>query len=376
MKGADVLLRRPALTRGVDTIFGYPGGAIMPVYDALLGVRHPAHPGPPRAGAAFAADGYARVSGRPASASRLPVPARRIWSPASPMPILDSVPMIAITGQVATPLMGTDAFQEVDIFGMTLPIVKHSYIARHVEDLPRIVDEAWRIATSGRPGPVLIDLPKDIAARRGARRCRRTRRLPATARAAESEPARRAQPALIAAAERPVIYAGGGIGIGRADEGVPHSSSRRPASRSCSTLKGLGAVPTDHPLFLGHAGHARHARREHAPCRNRSADRASARASTIARPASSTDSRRTRASSTWTSTRPKSASCATPTWRCAATCRASLEALPSRRPRIAALAAALPRAQGASTRWRYDAPGEASTRRSCCGACRRPRTAS
>ncbi len=77
---------------------------------------------------------------------------------------LDSVPMIAITGQVATPLMGTDAFQEVDIFGMTLPVVKHSYIVRHIEDLPRIVHEAWHIATSGRPGPVLIDLPKNIAA--------------------------------------------------------------------------------------------------------------------------------------------------------------------------------------------------------------------
>ena len=132
MKGADVLLGA-LRDKGVDTIFGYPGGAIMPVYDALLGsgirhvlVRH-------EQAAAFAADGYARVSGRPGVCIATSGPGATNLITGIANAYLDSVPMIAITGQVATPLMGTDAFQEVDIFGMTLPVVKHSYIARHVD---------------------------------------------------------------------------------------------------------------------------------------------------------------------------------------------------------------------------------------------------
>ena len=250
MKGADILLGA-LRAKGVDTVFGYPGGAIMPVYDALLGsgirhvlVRH-------EQAAAFAADGYARVSGRPGVCIATSGPGATNLITGIANAYLDSVPMIAITGQVSTPLMGTDAFQEVDIFGMTLPVVKHSYIARHVEDLPRIVDEAWQIATSGRPGPVLIDLPKNIAAGEvGVPR----RTMPHAPVSRSLDLVALGQAAtLIAAAERPIIYAGGGIGIGRAlksfrqfvlTTGIP----------VVSTLKGLGAVPTDHPLFLGMMG--------------------------------------------------------------------------------------------------------------------------
>jgi acetolactate synthase-1/2/3 large subunit len=250
VKGAEALLEA-LRDRGVDTVFGYPGGAIMPLYDALLGsgirhvlVRH-------EQAAAFAADGYARVSGRPGVCIATSGPGATNLVTGIANAYLDSVPMVAITGQVATPLMGTDAFQEVDIFGITLPIVKHSYIVRDIEELPRIVHEAWDIAASGRPGPVLIDLPKNIAAgeAHGARQVHEPR--PAPARAEEVLLDRAA--AMIAAAERPVVYAGGGIGIGRAvqafrdfiaETGIP----------VVSTLKGLGAIPTDDPGFLGMLG--------------------------------------------------------------------------------------------------------------------------
>jgi len=245
MKGAEALLEA-LRDRGVDTVFGYPGGAIMPLYDALLGsgirhvlVRH-------EQAAAFAADGYARVSGRPGVCIATSGPGATNLVTGIANAFLDSVPLVAITGQVATPLMGTDAFQEVDIFGITLPIVKHSYVVRHIEELPRIVHEAWDIAASGRPGPVLIDLPKNMAAgeAHGAAPVHRPRSAPA--RADDASLARAA--AMIAAAERPVIYAGGGIGIGRAihafrafvaETGIP----------VVSTLKGLGALPTDDPLW-------------------------------------------------------------------------------------------------------------------------------
>ena len=143
---------------GVDTLFGYPGGAIMPFYDALhdaslkhVLVRH-------EQGAAFAANGFARASGRVGVcvATSGPGASNLVTGIADAM--LDSVPMVVITGQVATPLMGTDAFQELDVFGMTLPIVKHSFLVRHVDELPGVVGEAFRIARSGRPGPVLVDI--------------------------------------------------------------------------------------------------------------------------------------------------------------------------------------------------------------------------
>jgi acetolactate synthase-1/2/3 large subunit len=250
MRGADALL--DALRdRGVEVVFGYPGGAIMPLYDALLGsgIRHVLmrH----EQAAAFAADGYARVTGRPGVCIATSGPGATNLVTGIANAFLDSVPLVAITGQVATPLMGTDAFQEVDIFGITLPIVKHSYIVRHVEELPRVMHEAWDIAASGRPGPVLIDLPKNIAAgvAHGAARVHQPR--PAPARADEALLARAA--GMIARAERPVIYAGGGIGIGRAIHAFRQFVAET-AIPVVSTLKGLGAIPTDEPLFLGMLG--------------------------------------------------------------------------------------------------------------------------
>src|SRR5699024_10401119 len=165
MSGAQWLLR--ALEdAGVDTVFGYPGGAIMPVYDALpdSGIRHilTRH----EQGAALAADGYARASGRVGVCMATSGPGATNLVTGLANSMLDSVPVVAITGQVATPLMGTDAFQEIDVFGITMPVVKHSYIVREADRIPEVLAEAFHLAREGRPGPVLIDLPKDIAAAR------------------------------------------------------------------------------------------------------------------------------------------------------------------------------------------------------------------
>jgi acetolactate synthase I/II/III large subunit len=250
MKGSQFLVK--ALEReGVEFIFGYPGGAIMPVYDALLDspikhilVRH-------EQAAALAADGYARATGKVGVCMATSGPGATNLVTGIANAYMDSIPMVAITGQVATPLMGTDAFQEVDIFGITLPVVKHSFLVDNAADLPRAVREAFRIAKSGRPGPVLIDLPKDVANAEadfqfysdGAETSRTEPDREAIARAAQ----------LIKNAHRPVIYAGGGIGIAGA---VKEFRSFVEATRIpvISTLKGIGAIPTQHPLFLGMMG--------------------------------------------------------------------------------------------------------------------------
>ncbi|KAF1687268.1 acetolactate synthase 2 catalytic subunit [Pseudoxanthomonas broegbernensis] len=237
---------------GVDTIFGYPGGAIMPFYDALVdsGLRHilVRH----EQGAALAANGYARASGRVGVcvATSGPGASNLVTGIADAM--LDSVPMVCITGQVATSLLGTDAFQELDVFGMTMPIVKHSFLVRSVDELPNVLAEAFRLARQGRPGPVLIDLPKDVQVGNAAH-------LPAHAPApVEGEPAPAdatlAQAiAAIAAAEKPVIYGGGGIGIADA-VGPFRRFVEATGIPTVLTLRGLGALPGNHPQFLGMLG--------------------------------------------------------------------------------------------------------------------------
>jgi acetolactate synthase I/II/III large subunit len=252
MNGARWLVQALAV-EGVDTLFGYPGGAIMPFYDALHGVpelkhvlvRH-------EQGAAFAANGYARASGRVGVcvATSGPGASNLVTGIADAM--LDSVPMVVITGQVATTLMGTDAFQELDVFGMTMPMVKHSFIARRVEDLPRMVGEAFRLARSGRPGPVLIDLPKDVQNADASQ-------LPAHVSLgiddvdAPMDASLHAALALISQAQRPVLYGGGGIALGDA---VPAFRTFVDATQipTVLTLKGLGALPAQHPLNLGMLG--------------------------------------------------------------------------------------------------------------------------
>lgn len=251
MNGARWLAQALA-AEGVDTLFGYPGGTIMPFYDALHGsdlkhilVRH-------EQGAAFAANGYARASGRVGVcvATSGPGASNLVTGIADAM--LDSVPMVCITGQVATSLMGTDAFQELDVFGMTLPIVKHSFLARSVDDLPRMVGEAFRLARSGRPGPVLIDLPKDVQ-NADASHLAAHAPLPVDPTPAAPDASYHEAAALIAHARKPLVYGGGGIALGGAVESFRAfvEGSQIPA---VLTLKGLGALPADHALNLGMLG--------------------------------------------------------------------------------------------------------------------------
>jgi len=252
MNGARWLVQA-LVAEGVDTLFGYPGGAIMPFYDALHGVselkhvlvRH-------EQGAAFAANGYARASGRVGVcvATSGPGASNLVTGIADAM--LDSVPMVVITGQVPTTLMGTDAFQELDVFGMTLPMVKHSFIARRVEDLPRIVGEAFRLARSGRPGPVLIDLPKDV------QNADASHVPPHTSFGIDDidapiDASLHAALALISQAQKPVLYGGGGIALGNALAAFRTfvDATQIP---TVLTLKGLGALPAQHPLNLGMLG--------------------------------------------------------------------------------------------------------------------------
>lgn len=235
---------------GVEVVFGYPGGAIMPVYDALAGsslrhilVRH-------EQGAAFAADAYARKSGKVGvcMATSGPGATNLITGIANAM--MDSVPLVCITGNVAQGVMGTDAFQEIDILGVTLPIVKHSTIVRDPADIPAAIEEAFHIAASGRPGPVLVDLPKDVQVGEtvddyGFSRPNET--FPA------DPDAIALAAALIRQAQRPLIYVGGGVKIGGAVEPL-RAFADATGIPSVSTLNALGSIPTDAPGFLGMLG--------------------------------------------------------------------------------------------------------------------------
>jgi acetolactate synthase-1/2/3 large subunit len=237
---------------GVDTLFGYPGGAIMPFYDALYGsplrhilVRH-------EQGAAFAANGYARSSGRVGVCVATSGPGATNLVTGIADALFDSVPMVVITGQVPTTVMGTDAFQEVDVFGMTLPVVKHSFLVRSVDDLPQALREAFRLARSGRPGPVLVDLPKNVqtadAAHLPMHRPAPIDDLPQAATHACT-----AAMELLSRAQRPLVYGGGGIALGDA-VGEFRAFVDATQLPTVLTLRGLGALPADHPLNLGMLG--------------------------------------------------------------------------------------------------------------------------
>ena len=249
--GAELLVEAIA-AQGADIIFGYPGGAIMPVYDVLpksslthILCRH-------EQGCGMAAIGYARATGKTGTVLATSGPGATNLVTAIADAYLDSVPVVFITGQVPSNLMGTDAFQEVDIFGITLPIVKHSYIARDPADIPGMVAEAYFIASEGRPGPVLIDLPKDVANAVTTQRHRWRPYPKVKPEMASSDNIAKAEK-LIREAERPLFYIGGGIAQG---DGVAELRDlvERTEIPVVSTLKGLGALPSDHSHYLGMLG--------------------------------------------------------------------------------------------------------------------------
>ncbi|WP_312814113.1 acetolactate synthase 2 catalytic subunit [Brevundimonas sp.] len=235
---------------GVDVVFGYPGGAIMPIYDAIAGsgVRH--YLCRHEQGAAFAADAYARTSGKVGVCMATSGPGATNLVTGIANAMLDSVPMVCITGNVAQGVMGTDAFQEVDIMGVTMPLVKHSYLVRDAADVPAIIEEAFHIARTGRPGPVLIDLPKDIQFQ--ATTETRAFHLPNDNGIAASTAIKAAADA-IRSAKRPIIYIGGGAKISGAVETVREFAAMTGIPQ-VSTLNALGTIPTGQDNYLGMLG--------------------------------------------------------------------------------------------------------------------------
>ena len=257
LTGAEIVVRA-LVDQGVDTIFGYPGGAVLPIYDALFHeprlhhvlVRH-------EQGATHAAEGYARSTGKPGVVLVTSGPGATNAVTGIVDALLDSIPLVVITGQVATHLIGSDAFQEADTVGITRSCTKHNYLVKRVEDLARVIHEAFHIATSGRPGPVVIDIPKDVQFLPGPYMGPEDAKPLHTYRPkTQGDPAKIAQAvALLASAKKPILYTGGGI----INAGPEASEALRELAHLCgapvtSTLMGLGAFPAADPQWLGMLG--------------------------------------------------------------------------------------------------------------------------
>lgn len=252
--GSEILLRSLVL-EGVDCVFGYPGGAVLYIYDALYGfedfrhvlTRH-------EQGAIHAADGYARASGKPGVCIATSGPGATNLVTGIATAYMDSVPLVVITGNVFSSLIGTDAFQEADITGITMPITKHSYLVRDVEDLPRIIHEAFHVANTGRKGPVLIDIPKDVSAAKTLFRPVQTVNLRGyNPRVVPNKLQLDKLVRAISEAERPIIIAGGGVIYSGAHEAL-HEFVKRTEIPITTTLLGLGAFPSGEELWMGMPG--------------------------------------------------------------------------------------------------------------------------
>ncbi|MBL0599497.1 acetolactate synthase 2 catalytic subunit [Aeromonas jandaei] len=249
MNGAQFLVQ--ALKKqGVTQVFGYPGGAIMPVYDALYdgGLDHQLcrH----EQGAAMAAVGYARASGQVGVCIATSGPGATNLVTGLAEALLDSVPLVAISGQVPCSAIGTDAFQEVDVLGMSLSCTKHSFMVTDAADLGRVLADAFAIATEGRPGPVLIDLPKDVQlAAVPVQSPLFAVEEPEVLNPSELTAAR----TLLAAAERPVLYVGGGVGMANAEQQLRDFAAAT-GMPAVTTLKGIGALDPDSSVYLGMLG--------------------------------------------------------------------------------------------------------------------------
>ena len=254
-RGADILLHA-LCAEGVDTIFGYPGGAALHIYDEIWRyrdrvthylVRH-------EQGATHAADGYARATGKCGVVLVTSGPGATNTVTGLATAYMDSVPMVVITGQVPSHLIGTDAFQEVDTIGITMPCVKHNYLIRRVEDIAAVVHEAFHLATTGRPGPVLIDIPKDITAARANFSSLEQISFPLLARRwpPAVKDVKAAVDALLESA-KPVLYVGGGIVTANAGAELQKLAETLEIPVT-PTLMGLGGFPSAHPLCLGMLG--------------------------------------------------------------------------------------------------------------------------
>lgn len=242
------------LAEGVEVVFGYPGGAVLPIYDSLYDgkirhvlVRH-------EQGAVHMADGYARVTGKPGVCLATSGPGATNLVTGLASAWMDSIPVVAFTGNVARSAIGTDAFQEADITGITLPITKHNFLVRNAQDLPRVIKEAFHIASTGRPGPVLVDLPKDVTTEEIVFDYPETVDLPGYKPTYKGHIKQILEAArAIAAAKRPVLYIGGGVISSGAHQEV-RALAEKANLPTTFTLMGIGGFPGDHPLSLGMLG--------------------------------------------------------------------------------------------------------------------------
>lgn len=253
LRGATILLQ--ALEQeGVDVIFGYPGGQVLPLYDALLDspIRHvlARH----EQGVVFAADGYARVSGKVGVCLATSGPGATNLVTGIANAYADSIPLVVLTGQVPTSSLGADSFQEVDIIGITMPITKHSYLVKDPRELPRIVKEAFYIARTGRPGPVLIDLPKDVLAQENVEPFPSDMKLKGYKVFGRGNNGKIEEVAkALSECRKPVLYAGGGV-VTAGAEGVIRKLAEEADLPVVTTLMGLGSLPFGHPNLLGMVG--------------------------------------------------------------------------------------------------------------------------
>src|ERR1700730_13480133 len=256
LSGADIVIKA-LVDQGVDVVFGYPGGAVLPIYDALFKqnslrhilVRH-------EQGAVHAAEGYARSTGRVGVVLVTSGPGATNAVTGLTDALMDSIPIVCLTGQVPTHLIGNDAFQEADTTGITRPCTKHNYLVKDVNDLARVLHEAFYVAKSGRPGPVVVDLPKDVLFAIGnyvgpqqvGHKTYRPQTKPDPARIAEAVKR-------TAAAKKPLFYGGGGLINSGPQACTRFTEMVRLVDAPCTlTLMGLGALPASDPHFLGMVG--------------------------------------------------------------------------------------------------------------------------
>ena len=256
MTGSEMVIRA-MLDQGIEVVFGYPGGAVLPIYDALFQqnalrhilVRH-------EQGAVHAAEGYARSTGKIGAVLVTSGPGATNAVTGLTDALMDSIPVICLTGQVPTHLIGNDAFQEADTTGITRPCTKHNYLVKSIEDLPRVLHEAVYVATHGRPGPVVVDLPKDVLQASG------TYVSPSDVKHRSYRPQTKPQHAEIAAAvdmiakaKRPIVYAGGGVvNAGPKASKLLRQFVHMTGAPCTNTLMGLGSFPASDPQFVGMLG--------------------------------------------------------------------------------------------------------------------------
>eukprot|EP01037_Dinobryon_pediforme_P021553 gene21553-biopygen13007 len=256
MTGAEMVVQT-LVDQGVEHIFGYPGGAALPIYDEIFQqdkvqhilVRH-------EQAAGHAAEGYARSTGKVGVVLVTSGPgATNMVTPLTDA-LMDSVPLVCITAQVPTHLIGSDAFQECDTVGITRPCTKHNWLVKRIEDLPKILHEAFRIARSGRPGPVVVDIPKDIQFKSGIYENFRDQiQTSYRPNLVGDDRAIRHAVALMASAKKPILYTGGGvINSGPEATRLLRELQHLPGFPLTSTLTGLGAYPASGPAWLGMLG--------------------------------------------------------------------------------------------------------------------------